>query len=174
MSYHCFLPVFSGAGLDGFRRRWFGWIQTAVVWMDSDGGGLDGFRAQGAGRRAQGRRVAGSQGRRVQGRRVQGRRVQGRRAQGSGRRVAGAQGSERRGAEGKNFGQNVLGVATKKAPSSFLGLERALDFGQNVFVVNTRQVATRREQLESHRCNPPPSKIDRLQGFVHNTWLQGF
>ena len=78
MSYHCFLPVFSGAGLDGFRRRWSGWIQTAVVWM-------------GAGRRAQGRRA--------QGRRAQG---AGFRAQGSGRRVQG-----RRGAEGKNFGQNV-------------------------------------------------------------------
>ena len=49
MSYHCFLPVFSGAGLDGFRLGWSGWIQTA---------GWSGW-AQGAGRRAQG---AGAQG----------------------------------------------------------------------------------------------------------------
>ena len=117
MSYHCFLPVFSGAGLDGFRLGWSGWIQTAVVWMGA-GRRAQGRRAQGAGFRAQGsgRRVQGA-GFRAQGagRRVQGRRAQGRRVQGAGFR----------GAEGENFGQNVLGVATKKAPSSFLGLERA-------------------------------------------------
>ena len=103
MSYHCFLPVFSGAGLDGFRLGWSGWIQTGLVWMGA------GRRVQGAGFRVQGRRV---QGRRAQG---AGRRAQGAGAQG--RRVAGF-----RGAGGKNFGQNVLGVATKKAPPSFSDL----------------------------------------------------
>ena len=89
--------------------------------MDSDGAGLDGFRRRvvwmGAGRRAQGRRVAGSQGAGSQGAGSQGAGSQGagRRAQGSG-----AQGCRVQGRRGKNFGQNVLAVATKKAPPSFL------------------------------------------------------
>ena len=66
MSYHCFLPVFSGAGLDGFRLGWSGWIQTAVVWMGAgrraQGAGCRGAGAQGAGCRGAGFRVQSAEG----------------------------------------------------------------------------------------------------------------
>ena len=93
--------------------------------MDSDWAGLDGFRRRGG---LDGRRVAGfrAQDRRAQGAEAQSAEAQRRRdAEAQGRRVQSAEAQRRRGAGGKNFGQNVLGVATKKAPSSFLGLERA-------------------------------------------------
>ena len=126
MSYHCFLPVFSGAGLDGFRLGWFGWIQTEGWSGWAQGRRVQGAGSQGAGRRGTERRGAEAQRHRAQGAEAQSAEAQRRRdAEAQGRRVQSAEAQRRRGAGGKNFGQNVLGVATKKAPSSFLGLERA-------------------------------------------------